>query len=339
MADPKTVSSRAPSQADDLVIAGLFAKVFELPSVKIDDDFFQLGGDSLLGDTLMSEIERRFGVSLSMSVLLEAPTPASLASRLREGRASRLPVNTISIREQGQLPPIFCIPGNDGESFAPYELSAALGDRVFYAFRSMGLNEGEAFIKTMDDFVANSLGSLKKVYPKGDLILLGHCAGATIAYEMAQRLTRQGRAPVGLVLVDPEVLPDHAPYLHKSGLALTLLQKSWQKRAGDLDRAVSIAGGAVGRKQRQKLVTGHVRHAIGTYTPKPYPGATQLMCTPERRDLQLQPDRGYPSFVPNLDVVLLSNDHTKMLNSGIEETAAAMKAFISRVLAMRGAAR
>jgi pimeloyl-ACP methyl ester carboxylesterase/acyl carrier protein len=50
--------------------------------VASEDDYFQLGGDSLLGTQLLSWIREEFGVELSLLDIFEFPTPASLAGQL-----------------------------------------------------------------------------------------------------------------------------------------------------------------------------------------------------------------------------------------------------------------
>ena len=55
-----------PAQA----IAGIFAQELQLASVGLDDNFFDLGGDSLAAETLVLAVQSRFGVKLQTSVLL-----------------------------------------------------------------------------------------------------------------------------------------------------------------------------------------------------------------------------------------------------------------------------
>ncbi|MFJ1733481.1 phosphopantetheine-binding protein [Streptomyces sp. NPDC088254] len=65
---------------DDIV--GIFRRVLETDSVSVDSDFFDLGGDSLLGTRVLSAIARAQGVELTFADIVDAPTPAALADRL-----------------------------------------------------------------------------------------------------------------------------------------------------------------------------------------------------------------------------------------------------------------
>ena len=101
-----TVTAKPPSD-DKLtrsaeVMAGLFAGVFERESVAVDDDFFELGGDSLAGAALMAAVEKHFGCVLSMTKLLEAPTPRELAQAVLALNASRVVPWVVPVRASRQ---------------------------------------------------------------------------------------------------------------------------------------------------------------------------------------------------------------------------------------------
>ncbi len=99
----------------------------------------------------------------------------------------------------------------------------------------MGLQKGEKLLRTAKAFASAYLWSIEKVRPREQLILMGHCGGTILVYEMAQQLTAMGRRPAGIILSDPEISDDFAPYLHSSGLALKLVQSAWRARAKQLD--------------------------------------------------------------------------------------------------------
>ncbi|MEU5690771.1 amino acid adenylation domain-containing protein [Actinosynnema sp. NPDC020468] len=83
---------RAPSSPEEDTLAGLFAEVLGVERVGVDDDFFDLGGHSLLVMRLIAAVRRACDVDVTVALVFEAPTVAGLAAAIAaRGVASRRP--------------------------------------------------------------------------------------------------------------------------------------------------------------------------------------------------------------------------------------------------------
>ncbi|MFF2149209.1 amino acid adenylation domain-containing protein [Kitasatospora sp. NPDC058190] len=74
------------------VMRALFALVLDEPEVGPDDDFFDLGGHSVLANALIARIRSTFSVELDMRVLFEDPTPAAVVAALEDAGRARPPL-------------------------------------------------------------------------------------------------------------------------------------------------------------------------------------------------------------------------------------------------------
>ncbi|MFF0598941.1 condensation domain-containing protein, partial [Streptomyces antibioticus] len=97
-------ASRAPRNAREEVVAGIFAAVLERTSVGVDDDFFALGGHSLLAIRAVSRLRSALGVECGVRDLFEARTVAVLAGRLAERSALGRPALTRAAHRPALLP-------------------------------------------------------------------------------------------------------------------------------------------------------------------------------------------------------------------------------------------
>jgi acyl carrier protein len=72
----------APRTPLEEVLRGVWAEVLDIAQVSIDDDFFEIGGHSLLAARLISRVRNRLKVEVPLQTLFRSPTPALFAASL-----------------------------------------------------------------------------------------------------------------------------------------------------------------------------------------------------------------------------------------------------------------
>lgn len=228
---PDLAVAIAPADRGDLArlatdleneIIAIWQDVLPAKKISLDDDFFALGGHSLLGMKLFARIQREMDVSLPLSVLFHAPTVRKLAaeveSRLEksEGNATgyasfveekgAISETTVLIQKEGDLPPLFGVHGGDGGVFFYRDLADRLEkNRPFYAFEAAVLTDGGPIKEeTVEETASRYLQEMLKVQAAGPYHLCGYSFGGLVAYEMACQLANGGEEVRFLGLVDTD---------------------------------------------------------------------------------------------------------------------------------------
>ena len=167
-----------------------------LEHLRAKNIFVRLDGDRLrcsappgaLTTTLSEEIQVR---------------KSDIVSFLRMGQSLAVrPRAVVPLQPHGTRPPIFGVGGPGDFGFCYRALSQALGtEQPFYGLEPPGLNDSSQALKEVADLADYFSAAIREVHPDGPLIIVGYCAGGTVAFELARRLLAQGSIVALLVLL------------------------------------------------------------------------------------------------------------------------------------------
>jgi acyl carrier protein len=317
-------------EAIEGAIVGIFETLFQQERLQPSDDFFDLGGDSVLGVTLVVEIERRLGVVLARSTLLDAPTPQKLVKAVLEARDNIEPEILVPIHREGSGPLIFCVHSMRGEVTFPRKLAHAMGGhRPFYGVRVVGLRSGEIMLPSAEAMASQYEAEIHALQPTGPYLFIGQCGTSVIALELAQRFAAAGQKVLGLVLIDPGV-GNLAPWMLSSDAAMASHLERARDRAQGVHDEMRIDPSMDGGKRRTIVKMG-LGGVVAGYSPKPYSGPVLLIHSAARSAQLLDPIRGYPSLFPQLDEVQVGPNHPRLFVDHLDELAKAVNSFCDRV--------
>lgn len=331
------VAPRSPLEG---ALAEIVGEVLKLDRVGAHDDFFSLGGHSLLMIRLVGQIRRDLGVSLPLNVVFRAPTVAQLASALREVEGIEAGAPPAVGRVSG--PPFFCL------SQAP-KLARHLDGIAVYPLGSYADDLRD--YRSIEEIASANLVRLREIQGEGPYRLSGFCGMALVAFEMARRLLDEGEEVSLLALIDPpSVDPRRRPtasparyYLgrlphHLSQLAGTH-PKRWLgyvvARVPTIRRrafagAMELAGRAEGVDSLSRM-----EWAIRVYQPRPYPGQATLFVSSERVEGPGDAnDLGWGAVVAGgLDIRVVPGGHMTVFD---EPSLPVLVEGLGRALASRG---
>jgi amino acid adenylation domain-containing protein len=202
-------TSRAARTGPEKILCELFAETLGLPRIGIDDNFFEIGGHSLLALRLSSLIRERFGADVEIRAIFAAPTVAQLATLLEPSTTGTHPgpasaddplAPCLPFATGGRAAPVFFLPPATGVSWMYAGLTGYIGaDHPVYGFQSPGLRGASA---DFAGIVASHLAQVRQLAPDGPGHLIGWSFGATVAHALAVALQKLG-LPVGsLTLLD-----------------------------------------------------------------------------------------------------------------------------------------
>jgi surfactin family lipopeptide synthetase A len=322
----------APRDEDERRLLSIWKQVFLHALEDVNQDFFQIGGHSLLAAKLLTRIEKEFEVHLSLAFVFESPTIAQMAQALRLGSLSVRERAIIPIQPKGVLPPLFWIRGGPRFRLLAQELGT---DRPFLGVDlpyTAGVKLPAPY--RLEDIAAYLLKAIREVQPAGPYYLGGLCVNAVIAYEIAQQFTQQGEKVALLAMVDAH---NHAYY--KNPLMDGRYTARIKYHLSNLLRMDSTETGAYLRDRldeaRRKIerVTWRltadrrdraedfrnsdsiVHPAFSQYEPQPYVGKIVLLQSSEwPKSPYFDFKLGWEDLVPEIDFHRIPADHAYLFD-------------------------
>ena len=182
-----------PRSLLEVQLTALWAELLRVRPIGVLDDFFDLGGDSLLCVEMLQEAETLLGRSIPPAAVLESPTIRRLADEVQ--RQSGIPgAAVVPVQPAGTRPPLFFLHGDylSGGLYCQ-NLARRLGpDQPFYAIAPCGL-DGSPTPPSYEAMATRHVEEILRVRPAGPYRLAGLCNGGLVALEVARLLTAAGR--------------------------------------------------------------------------------------------------------------------------------------------------
>ncbi len=202
---------RAPSTESEVQVAAVFADMLGVEGVGVDDDFFELGGNSLLATRVIAELSDHSGYSVPLLWLFSDSIVGELAARIEAG-----PISTSSedaaldvvlpLRDAGAARRLWVIHPIVGVSWAFAGLSTHLGGgRDITALQSPALSEENWEPASIEEWASRYAKEIRDVQPNGPYELLGWSLGGVLAHAVAVQLQEAGCIVSLLAMMDSHV--------------------------------------------------------------------------------------------------------------------------------------
>lgn len=272
MAAPESISNLdLPRDAVEEKLIEIWRDLLPQKNFGIQDDFFYIGGHSLMAVRLLARVEREFGIRLPLATLIHSASIAKIADLLRDpSRMIQINSILVPINTLGKKPLLFGVHGHEGGVLFWRDIGRDLPpDQPFYAIQAQGVDGSAPALTRIEDMASLYIREVQRIQPHGPYFFCGFSMGGDIVYEMAQQLLSQNESVELLVMLDtrnPERLArlsaygvaDKGPQDHGRPHNATVRQRIyWQLRrlSGlDLPGKMKYARTLVGTKMKRALV-------------------------------------------------------------------------------------
>jgi amino acid adenylation domain-containing protein/FkbH-like protein len=250
------------------ILVNIWKKLLNLEQISIYEDFFALGGNSILGMKLILEIRKTFNQTLSINNIFKNLTIETLSQLIRENIANELnccpnipyaaclfPIN----KGQSNNKPLFLVHPLLGIA-TPYMALSGLVDRPIYGINNPYFAQDNNFttIESMANFYINAISLVQN---EGPYYIGGWSFGGIVALEMAHQLKAQNKQVEVVLLIDS---------YFKSSSQIVLFDDT------KLLEKLNIIKPSVEYDSLQLEITGNLR-LLEKYTPKKYYGRAVLL--------------------------------------------------------------
>jgi len=203
----ETISTNQRLDPTEAWLITLWKELLNTPHVQSTDNFFDLGGNSLLAIRCMERIRQTFKVELPLSILFEAGSAQELAELLRvSGKQQHEWSSLVTIRTAANPDTavnLFLVHAIGGEVLGFAEFAAHLDDNLsVYALQARGALENQDPHDNLTEMAACYIKEIQRVQPTGPYRLGGLSMGGLIAHEMAVQLAKAGHIVDYLLIGD-----------------------------------------------------------------------------------------------------------------------------------------
>jgi thioesterase domain-containing protein/acyl carrier protein len=314
----------APATSTIDTLTAIWKRVLQLSAVGVDDNFFDIGGDSSLALELFNEIALSCGCELPPVTIYHAPTIAALAQLIEHPTAPRVP--PIVQLKAGCEPPVFIAHGLGGSVIDFYQVIKLLETQsAIYGLQAKGIDGVDDPLDRIEDMARFSLDAVRALQPHGPYFMVGFSLGGLVMLEMAQQLLAQGEKVGLLAMLDSY---PHVSRLSREQRVRLWIRQTWRRIARRLqwlgvkppyETTVDVAPSPTLQRFRECSY-----RALERYQPRFYPGKIHFVRAAIPTDFPADPSAVWSPLANVFQVETVPGDHLGIMTTHFHELADAI---------------
>lgn len=321
----KPVSTSAMIEA----LTPIWQRVLQLSSVGIDDNFFDLGGDSALALELFHEIALACGRELPPVMIYHAPTIAGLAALLEQPTTPRVPP-LVQLKSGSGQPPVFIAHGLGGSVMDFYQIVKHIQTpHAIHGMQAKGIDGVEEPFDRIEDMARYSLDAVRQLQPHGPYLLIGFSLGGLVTLEMAQQLIAEGETIGLLAMLDSY---PHVSRLTRGQRARLSTRQTWRRVARKLQWLGVSPPYQTTVEVSPSPALQHFRDisylALERYQPRFYPGKINFVRAAIPTDFPADPVAVWSNLAQELELNTVPGDHLGIMTTHFESLASVISSYL-----------
>jgi len=307
----------------------IWQRVLQLSSVGIDDNFFDLGGDSALALELFHEIALACGRELPPVMIYHAPTIAALAALLEQPTTPRVPP-LVQLKSGSGQPPVFIAHGLGGSVMDFYQIVKHIQTpRAIHGMQAKGIDGVEEPFDRIEDMARYSLDAVRQLQPHGPYLLIGFSLGGLVTLEMAQQLIAEGETIGLLAMLDSY---PHVSQLTRGQRARLSTRQTWRRVARKLQWLGVSPPYQTTVEVSPSPALQHFRDisylALERYQPRFYPGKINFVRAAIPTDFPADPVAVWSNLAQELELNTVPGDHLGIMTTHFESLASVISGYL-----------
>jgi thioesterase domain-containing protein len=332
------------------VLTPIWEHVLQRSPIGLQDNFFDLGGDSFLAVSLFNEIARVSGRELPPVMIYQASTIAALAAILEQPTVQSFPA-LVSLKAGTGEPPVFITHGMGGNVMDFYQVVKHIqSTHPIHGMQAKGIDGVDEPFENVEDMAQFFLDAIKKVQPSGPYFLIGYSLGGLVTLEMAQRLAENGEKVALLAMLESYPHRDYIRFWQRLRLLTrlaklhvsTMLQLPPSEALSYLlhpaERLVFVSrdGGSarnlppvsVSYNTAMQRMRDSGYRALKSYRPRYYCGKIKFVRAAFSLRFPDNPLSIWGSLTKEFEVETVPGDHTGIITNHFEILAAVLSRFL-----------
>ena len=328
-----------PTYSTKEILLPIWERALQRTSIRVTDNFFDLGGTPSSAIRLFAEIAEEFGRNFPAVSICVAPTIETLAGLLEQPEPPRIPP-LLLLKAGSENPSVFITHGLGGDVLGLTDLVRKIeSPRPIYGMQVRGIDGIDEPLTSIEERAQYYLNAIQSVQPSGPYFLIGYSLGGLVTLEMAQRLAAGGERIALLAMLDS--YPDKR-YLSMVQSTLLSLRQNRRRAENRIVRALSkkrsqSSGGTdkIQRYLQSPSIAGLAQRmkdadfaASRGYRPRFYRGEVKFVRAAIASYFPGNPTAVWAQLIQEFALETTPGDHVGMLTTRCEDLGALLSRYL-----------